>query len=259
MQKSVCIETIFMEYSFEERFKLAAEVGFEFVEFWSWEDKDLTRIKKLCEENNLKVASFSGDKDYSLVNPAENQDYIDFVKVSIEKARFLNCDNLIIHSNALGEGGIVLNSYNEISDYQKYINMYKVLTKLAPIAKKAKVKLFLEALNTYKDHKGNFLASTKVSAELIKMLNSPYIKVLYDAYHMQIMEGNIIDNLREYIDEIGYIHIADSPDRSEPGTGEINYKNVIKELKKLDYSGFIGFELFPKNKSKKVAIDLLNL
>lgn len=259
MKKSVCIETVFTEYSFEERFKLASEAGFNYIEFWSWKDKNLEKIKELCNKNNLKIASFSGDQDYSLVNPAENEDYINFIKASIEKAKFLNCDNLIIHSNALGEGGIVLDSYDQLSELQKYINMYKVLAELAPIAEAAEVKLVLEALNTHKDHQGNCLAYTKDAAELVTMVDSPYIKILYDAYHMQIMEGNIIENLREYIDVIDYIHIADVPDRSEPGTGEINYKNVVKELENLNYSSFIGFELFPKNDSKKTAVELINL
>lgn len=259
MKKSVCIETVFTEYPFAERFELAAEAGFEYIEFWSWEDKDLKKIKELCAKNNLKIASFSGDKDYSLVNPTENEDYISFIKASIEKAKYLNCDNLVIHSNALGEGGVVLDSYDELTEQQKYINMYKVLSELAPLAEKAQVKLVLEALNTLKDHAGNCLAYTKDSAELVRMVNSQYVKVLYDAYHMQIMEGNIIENLREYIDVIDYIHIADSPDRSEPGTGEINYNNIMEELKELNYEHIIGFELFPKKESKEIAPKLAEL
>ncbi|SIQ21177.1 TIM barrel protein [Halanaerobium kushneri] len=259
MKKSICIETVFTEYPFEERFSLASEAGFDYIEFWSWEDKNLKKIKRLCKENDLEISSFSGDKDYSLVNPQENEDYINYIKLSIEKAKFLNCDNLVIHSNALGEGGVVLDSYDEISEHKKFINMYKVLSELAPLAEEAEVKLVLEALNTYKDHDGNCLAHTKDSAELARMVDSSYIKVLFDAYHMQIMEGNIIENLREYIDVIDYIHVADSPDRSEPGTGEINYKNIFKELETLDYSHFLGFELFPKKESKQVAVELINL
>ena len=100
-------------------------------------------------------------------------------------------------------------------------------------------------------HAGNYLNSTKAAAELIELVNSPFIKILYDVYHMQIMEGNITNTLKAYIDAIGYIHVADVPGRHEPGTGEINYPNVIKTLKELNYEGIIGFELAPLHDSKE--------
>lgn len=245
MKKSVCIETIFTEVPFEERFHLARKAGFDYIEFWSWKDKDIKKIKQLCEANDLIVASFSGDQSYSLVDENHKQPYIEFIKESIETAKYLNCDSLVIHSNALGEMGRVVNHYNELSKYKKFGTMLNVLTALAPIAEMEKVTLVLEALNTEVDHAGNFLTSTKDCAEAIRLVNSPYIKVLYDVYHMQIMEGNIVDTLKKYIDIIGYIHIADVPGRHEPGTGEINYVNVINTLRTLRYDKVVGFELFP--------------
>ena len=76
---------------------------------------------------------------------------------------------------------------------------------------------------------------------------------------MQIMEGNIIDTLTAYIDAIGYIHIADVPGRHEPGTGEINFANVMQTLRKLKYNGIIGFELAPLRDSKTAVQVLANL
>ena len=76
---------------------------------------------------------------------------------------------------------------------------------------------------------------------------------------MQIMEGNIINTLKAYIDAIGYIHIADVPGRHEPGTGEINFANIMKTLKKLKYDGMIGFELAPLHDSKEAVRMLANL
>jgi hydroxypyruvate isomerase len=253
MKKSICIETIFTEVPFEERFPLVREAGFDYIEFWSWKDKDIIKIKALCEENNLKIASFSGDKNYSLIDESHVQPYIDFIKESIEAAKFLNCENLVIHSNALGEMGRVVNHYNELSSYKKFGTMLNVLKALAPIAEKEKITLVVEALNTEVDHAGNFLAFTRDSAEAVRLVNSPYIKVLYDVYHMQIMEGNIIDTLEKYIDTIAYIHIADVPGRHEPGTGEINYFNVMDTLRALKYDRTIGFELFPLNNSKEAV------
>ncbi len=245
MKKSVCIQMLFSEVPFEDRFGLAKESGFDYIEFWSWKDKDIQKIKELCRANDLKIASFSGDQDFSMIDANQKADYVAFVQESIEIAKFLNCENLVIHSNALGENGVVINHYPNIADTNKIAAMLDVLKTLAIAAEKSNVTLVLEALNTMVDHSGNFLASTRQAAELIRSVNSSHIKILYDIYHMQIMEGNIIDTLNQYIDTIGYVHIADVPGRHEPGTGEINFANVIKTLERLKYDGIIGFELAP--------------
>ncbi|WP_105614393.1 TIM barrel protein [Vallitalea okinawensis] len=257
MKKSACIEMIFTEVDFYDRFKLAHEAGFKYIEFWGWEDKDLAKIKALCEEYDLEIASFSGDKDYSLIAKEDSEKYIDYVIESINAAKLLNCKHLVIHSNALGEGGVVVNHYTERSDYELFGAMIKTLMELQPIAEDADVTLVLEALNTETDHVGNFLAFTEDAATAIQIINSPRIKILYDLYHMQLMEGKMINTLEQFIGEIGYIHIADAPGRREPGTGEVNFPNVWRKLKELNYEGFIGFELEPSKQSEVVAKELV--
>ncbi len=253
MIKSLCIETLFTEFPFEQRFELAKKFGFDYIEFWSWTDKDIEKIKHLCEKNNLKIASFSGDQNYSLIDCDQSTEYISFAEESIQTAKYLGCKYLVIHSNALGPEGKVLNDYGQKSTLEKIGAMLNTLKYLVPIAEKEKVTLVLEALNTEIDHPGNFLSNTKDAAELIQLVGSPFIKILYDIYHMQIMEGNLINTVNKYIKEIGYIHIADVPGRHEPGTGEINYSNVVKTLRNLNYQGFVGFELYPIKTSEDAA------
>ena len=258
MKKSVCIEMIYNEVDFYERFNLAKKDGFEFVEFWSWEDKDLDRIKQICQGLGLKVASFSGDKDFNLIDIDEQNEYIEFIEKSINAAKHLNCSTLVIHSNALGENGIVVNPYNNVSKVKKNINMERTLLKLKPIAEKSKVTLVLEPLNIYVDHVGNTLTNTADTVRLIENINSNYIRMLYDVYHMQIDEGNIIATLKNNIDYIGYIHVADVPGRHEPGTGEINFSNVFKTLRELKYNKVVGFELSPKVNSETAVEAIKN-
>jgi len=259
MKKSVCIEMLFSEVPFEDRFGRTKESGFDYLEFWSWKDKDVHQIKELCRANDLRIASFSGDQDLSMIDEVQKADYVAFVQESIEMAKFLSCENLVIHSNALGENGVVINHYPDIADTHKIAAMLEVLKTLAVAAEKSNVTLVLEALNTMVDHSGNFLASTRQAAELIRSVNSSHIKILYDIYHMQIMEGNLIDTLNRYIDTIGYIHVADVPGRHEPGTGEINFANVIRTLEKLKYDGFIGFELAPLQDSTTAVQRIIDL
>ncbi len=259
MKKSLCIEMFFTDAPFEERFRLAKEAGFDYIEFWSWMDKDILRIKELCHRYDLGVASFSGDRSLSLIDESQQKDYLRFVEESLDVAGSLGCANLVIHSNGLGDGGVVLNAYDHLSPGQKTKAMAETLMMLARRAEKAGVTLLLEALNTRADHPGNFLTSTRQAAELVVSTGSRLIKILYDIYHMQIMEGNIIDTLRNHIDLIGYIHIADVPGRHEPGTGEINFPNVMTALRGLGYDGFVGFELSPLQDPVRAAPLLLAL
>ena len=117
--------------------------------------------------------------------------------------------------------------------------------------------LCLEALNVETDHLGNFLRYTKDAAEIIRMVNSPNVKILYDAYHMYLNEGKIIETLRKYQSLIGCIHIADAPGRGEPGTGCINYRAVLQDLYDHGYDQMIAFELYPKNGSA-AAVEAIN-
>jgi hydroxypyruvate isomerase len=259
MKKSLCIEMFFTDVPFEERFGLAKGAGFDYIEFWSWMDKDISKIKELCHTHVLGIASFSGDQSLSLIDENRRTEYLQFVEESVKVAGFLGCENLVIHSNGLGDQGFVLNAYDHLSRLQKIEAMAETLKGLARQAEKAKVTLLLEALNTRVDHPGNFLSSTTQAAELVGSVESRWIKILYDIYHMQIMEGNIIDTLRNYIDRVGYIHIADVPGRHEPGTGEINFPNVMIELRALGYDGFVGFELSPLQEPGKAASLLLAL
>lgn len=251
--KSLCLETIFTEVSFYERFALAAQAGFKYVEFWSWDDKDLNKIRTLCQEYDLRISAFSGDKSFSLCDDRESDDYIAYLKESISAAQYLNCDTLVIHSDALGEGGKVVSDCAHKSDFEKYAACLKTLRRAAVLAKDAGVMLALEPLNTLYDHAGNYLYTPAETAKLILAVDSPNVKMLYDIYHMHIMVGNDCNYLSDFFDFIGYIHVADVPGRGQPGSGEINYAVVFEHLREIGYTGMVGLECYPKIPSAEAA------
>ena len=249
-QKSACIDAMFTELPWEKRFQAAKSAGFEYIEFWNWADKDVERIRPLAEQAGIGISGFNGDQGYSLIDPAHRERYVDFLKQSIAVAQKIGAHSLTIHSNALGEGGVVINPYGELSDTVKLCSLYRTLLDCVPLAVSSGIQLNLEALNVTTDHQGNFLQTTRMGAEICRMIDSPKLKLLYDVYHMQLNEGSISDTLSQYIDQIGHIHVADAPGRHEPGTGEINYPNVFAHLRQLGYKGLIGFELFPKTDTR---------
>jgi hydroxypyruvate isomerase len=244
--KSACIEPMYSEIPFLDRFQAAKDDGFEFVEFWSWTDKDLDAVKAAAGKAGVGISGFNGDADYSLIDPTHKEKYLDFLKKSVAAAQKVGAKSVTIHSNALGDAGIVVNHYTELSDTVKLCSMYDMLLECAKIAEESGIAMNLEPLNITTDHVGNYLATTRMAAEMTRLIGSPMLKVLYDVYHMQLNEGSLCDNIKAYADQIGHIHVADAPGRHEPGTGEINYTRVFQALEDCGYTGRVGFELFPE-------------
>jgi hydroxypyruvate isomerase len=246
-----CIDTLFTDLTFYDRFQAAKDAGFESIEFWNRDDKDPAKVKAAAEKAGIKISGFNGDAAYSLVDPTHKEKYMEYLKGSVAFAQAIGAASVTIHSNALGDGGVVVNHYDDLSDTVKICSMYDMLLDCAKIADESGINMNLEALNITTDHVGNFLQTTRMGAEMTRLIKCDRLKLLYDVYHMQLNEGSICDNLTQYIDQIGHVHVADAPGRHEPGTGEINYKNVFACLDRLGYKHRIGFELFPESANAK--------
>ncbi len=249
-QKSACIETLYTELPFLERFRAARADGFEFVEFWSWTDKDLAAVKAAADDaGSAFPASMATRSCPSSTLPRKNGLQA-FLRRSLDAAMGIGARSVTVHSNGLGEGGRVLCPYDDLSDAVKLCTMFDTLKIAAEWAETCGVQINLEPLNVTTDHPGNFLRHTRTAAELTRLIGSPYLKVLYDVYHMQLNEGSLCDHIRAYADQFGHFHVADAPGRHEPGTGEIYYPAVFAALEQAGYRGIIGYELFPKTDTK---------
>ena len=253
LAKCVCIEPMYADLPFLRRFEAAKKDGFDFVEFWGWTDKNPDAVKKAASDAGVIINGFNGDAGYSLIDPTHKKPYIDFLRKSVDAALKIGALSVTIHSNALGDGGIVVNHYTELSDTVKKCSMFETLLECARIAENSGIAMNLEALNIISDHVGNYLIHTGDAAEMTRLIGSPKLKILYDVYHMQLNEGNICGTISANIDQIGHVHAADVPGRHEPGTGEINYHKVFEHIETLGYSGCIGFELFPKTSIKEAV------
>jgi len=135
------------------------------------------------------------------------------------------------------------------------------LNRVIPIAEKCKVTILLEMLNSLYDHPGYYLDSTELMVNLVRTVNHPRVKGLYDIYHAGIMGGNIIEDIRSSLDAIGHFHIAAIPWRHEPKDGEQNYPFICKTIDRLGFKGYIGLEywpLKPAEESLRETTDWLN-
>jgi hydroxypyruvate isomerase len=169
------------------------------------------------------------------VNPREREGFIQELNLSLEAAQKVDAKRLVVLTG---------NEVGGIPRSEQMTNAVTTLRAAAPILEKHGVTAVVEILNTYVDHAGYFLYYVRDGAELTDRVGSPNVKLLFDIYHAQIMEGNLISNIRANIDRIGHVHIGDVPGRHEPGTGEINYRNVFKAIAELGdrYQGYAALE-----------------
>lgn len=260
MKYSACIEMLYTEYPFVERIYWAKKAGFDAVEFWEWQAKDLNAIKKTLRETVLKVGIFQGNTEGRMTDPQDKNLYVAGVMRSLEAAKMLGSKFLFLMSDILKADRTVQEAPSPISAEQKREATMAVLRALRPAAEQAKITFVIEPLNTYVDHMGYSLNHSQPAFEMVREIGSPNFKVVYDIYHMQIMEGNIIQTIKSNMDAIGYIHIADAPGRNQPGTGELNYTNILKTVRDLKYKGIVGFEFVPLGASSaKVVRDTFKL
>tara|TARA_B100000686_G_scaffold328364_1_gene388281 strand:- start:366 stop:1277 length:912 start_codon:yes stop_codon:yes gene_type:complete len=136
-------------------------------------------------------------------------------------------------------------------------NVVDTLKRASEILEPHGLVMVLEPLN-FRDHPGLFLSESPQAYQICKAVDSPSCKILFDVYHQQIQEGNLIPNIKNTWNEIGYFQIGDNPGRNEPTTGEINYKNIFKYIYSRGFDGILGMEhgnSLPGKDGEKAVID----
>jgi hydroxypyruvate isomerase len=248
----LCIEPFFQGTDTSEKIKKIKKLGFEAIEFWFWDHeftgndlmpgkKNINEISGICKDLNITITDLvvnspDGSIGGFLTKPEDKDKYIERLKETIDIAHKLDCKKLITCTG------------NEITDktfQQQFDSVVVTLTKAAEIANKDGITLVLEALNSNIDHPGYFLTSSKTGFDIVKLVNNAGLKLLYDVYHMQIMEGNHITTIKENISLIGHFHSASVPGRNELYSGEINYSSILKAIDDSGYNGYFGLEFWP--------------
>ncbi len=233
---------LFKDVDFVDRFQRAADAGFAAVEFWWPSGEDLDHVEAAIKEGGLQVALFNFDAgdmpggDRGLVSdPERRQEFRDNVPVALELARSVGCPRL----NALAGlrlGGVDIGEQLELA--------VDNVGWAADQAAEHGIEVMIEAVNTF-ENGPYLLPTTNAAAEFVERVGRANVKLQYDAYHMQRMEGNVVATLRERIASIAHIQVADSPDRGEPGSGELNYRYIFAALEELPYEGWVGLEYKP--------------
>jgi hydroxypyruvate isomerase len=224
-----------------DRIRQAAALGFPAVEIWPWQGKDLDAIAALTQELKIDIAQFTAWGFSPGLNDPKNHDaFVKAVEEGCQAAKKLRCKLMTI---------VAGDDIPGMSQEKMHENVIAGIKRGAPIAEKHDVTMILEPMNIRVDHKGHCLYGSAPAIRICNAVDSSHVKINWDLYHMHITEGDLCGHLREGFaaGRVGYIQLADHPGRHEPGTGEIHYNRVLKELKALGYAGYVGLELNPTN------------
>ncbi len=236
MHYSVCVSAVFSKLPVQEAIARVKKAGFDHYEFWGWWDLDVDAAAEAQKKHGVQLDAMC-TRAFTLNDPEKRDEYLQGLAASLPVAKKLGCKTLITQ---------VGQEVPHLSRAEQTKSVIDGLKACVPMLEKAGVTLVIEPLNTRFDHPGYFLARSDEAFAIARAVNSPYVKVLFDIYHQQITEGNLIPNLMENAAWIGHTHMAGHPGRHEPfGRNEIHYPAVLGALKDAGYHGGVGLEYFP--------------
>lgn len=235
---AACAEMVYLDLPLVERVRRIASRGLE-VEIWDWTrpDKDLDALASTG-------ASFGSMTGYVSGNLTEDDGiaaFLESAKRSVDAARTLGVGRLNFHGTGLDPQGLPVAPVEHVTGGM-WARAALTIERLARIGQDAGVVFTLENLNLLVDHPGTPFAHPQDTLALVQAVDSPHVRMNLDLYHAQIGDGNLIETCRTSLPWIGEIQVADVPGRCEPGTGEINYRNVARALRDMGYTGVVAME-----------------
>jgi hydroxypyruvate isomerase len=259
MIPSLCLEMVFTDRPFVARMAAAARLGYPAIEFWDWRDKDLAAIRQASGDLEVGVSAFSGNRDRTLVDPRERPALLDELRASLDVATRLGCRHLMLLTDRLLPDGSAAPVDGALSPAARLESVADALLAAGELVRGSGITLVLEPLNTRLDHRGYFLDRSAVAFDLVRRVGAPGVRVLYDVYHMATMGEDVAGALAAGFPWLGYVHVADTPGRHQPGTGTIDYAGVREALRRLGYAGPVGMEFSPAGPSEDAAREALAL
>ena len=246
---AVNLDTWFRQVPFEQRFGLAKQHNFKFIEFWPADRGNGTKasaIRDLCNANGLTVVQFAPAWP-NFADPAKLPDLLKTTENAIADARTLGCTQFTVTGHSLIEG---MSREAQLAGYQAG------LMRVAPMLEAAGMTALVEPFNRV-NHLNHLLNGSQPGLPMMRAINSPRVKLLWDFYHMQLEDGDLIQKFTAGIDQVAYVQIGDVPGRHQPGTGEVNHANLLKAVRAAGYRGKIGLEFMPLDQNDAKAVQAM--
>jgi len=237
---SVMLWTVFPKLPFDERLEKVAQAGYRAVElvgeFEKWSRDQFRQANRRKARLGIAFDATAGaGRRSGLADPRVRPGFLNEVREMLPVMEKLECASLIVLSG---------NKVPGLPRETQHQSCIEGLQRAAELVEKASFHLLLENIDP-EENPNYYLTSSAEGFEIVEKVNHPRVKFLYDLFHEQIAEGNLIEKLEKNIDRVGLIHVADVPGRHEPGTGEINYPNIFKRLAQLHYPRYVAMEFIP--------------
>ncbi len=231
----ICVPVpCFFKGDFCDAIKTIGELGFDAAETYNWKKLDLNAVRKACQKSGVELLSMC-TSEFRMTDPAFRQDWLNGLKESCEAAAVVGARKLITQVGPdTGE-----------AREKQHSAIVQTLKEAAPILEKYGVTIMIEPLNTIVNHPGYYLWKSSEAFDIIREVNHPLVKVVYDIYHQQVMEGNIIPSIVNNLDCIAHLHSAGHPGRIELQFGENDYNYIFKKVDEAGYKGACGLEYRP--------------
>ena len=240
---SVMLWTVFRDLPFETRLEKVVAAGYRNVElvreYEHWTEEDIARVNQKRQELGISFDCVAGLK-HGVANPADRDGLMADLQRTLVLMEKINSPAVIVLSGNLIPG------MSKESQQQSCVDGLRAAARLVDgkSINGQPVRILLENIDPEENPK-YFLTSVSMGFEIIKSVAHPQVQFLYDFFHEQIAEGNLIEKLEHNIQHVGLVHIADVPGRHEPGTGEINYANIFRKLAELKYRHAAAMEFLP--------------
>ncbi len=262
LRLSVRVEALFPGLTLADQIRKVASEGYQAFEFGDWRAQNAKQIAELKNRLRIECACLVGNrgvnpKGMGLCDPAERDGFLAEIHASTEAARRFETKQMVVLSGFKA---------GALSRERQHASIVEGLKRAHEIVAPHNVTMIVEVINTLAaveplnpkgdNHANYYLDRTPEAFQIVREVGSPFVKILYDIYHTQIMEGNLIETIRGNIADIAHFHVGDVPGRHEPGTGEIHYPNVFRAIRDTKFTGYVAMEYVPSKDAMQTLSDV---
>jgi hydroxypyruvate isomerase len=235
MKLSACIEN---NYLFNEvgavpaRIRAAAAAGLDCVEFHLWDQVDMDLVEHTLKNTGMRVSCLVIAPRCGCVDASKEEYFLGAMRQTLQMVKRLGAQAVVVAGGPALAGA---------SATQQRDAMVHLLKRAAPLAEAEGLQIWLEPLNSRIDHPGFFMNTAREGLEIVEAVGSPAVRLLYDVYHSTVM-GEKWEDVLPHASLIGYVQVADTNGRREPGSGDIDWPGFLAALRATGYGGDIGME-----------------
>ena len=243
MKFSVNTRCLFKTKPMDDAFAIMKQLGYLVYEHWRIAPDEIDSIRFLMEKHHISLSAFCTGF-FTLNDESLHDEYETALKQAIETARLLTCSSLITQVGQ--DTGAPRKAQHDA--------IVKGLVRMKPYLEEAGITLLVEPLNDVKDHKGYYLTNSQEGFDIIRKVNSPNIRLLYDVYHQLHMGEDVMDLISHNLDLIGHMHIAGFPARDHQLFEGHDYRPLLKYLYDTNVQIPVGLELMPPDLEHSEAL-----